>query len=141
MRALVDSDILIDFAIDREPFVTESDAVLAWCERHPGSGNMAWHSVANFFYIVRKELGGASTRNLIQDLLAYMEVISTGTAGVKHALKLPITDFEDAMQAAAAEAASVDFIITRNTPDFANSPIPAISPAEFLALVSPEVEG
>jgi predicted nucleic acid-binding protein len=141
VKALLDSDVLIDFAIDREPFVVESDAVLVWCEKHPGSGVVAWHTVANFYYIVRKELGGPSTRKLIQDLLEYVDVISTGTAGIRYALTSPITDFEDAMQAAAAVSAEVDYIITRNTPDFSNSPIPAISPADFLALLTPELEG
>ena len=45
---------------------------------------------------------------------------------------LPMQDFEDAMQVAAADMAKVDFIITRNTKDFKNSPIPAMDPGEFV---------
>ena len=53
-------------------------------------------------------------------------------AHAKHALTLPINDFEDAMQAAAAVEAGVDFIVTRNVADYVNSPIPAHRPAAFL---------
>ena len=46
---------------------------------------------------------------------------------------LPLPDFEDAVVAAAAEATRCDVILTRNLPDFAGSPVPAIAPEEFLA--------
>jgi hypothetical protein len=45
-----------------------------------------------------------------------------------------MTDFEDAVTSEAANAAGIEFIVTRNTPDFAASAIPAVLPAEFLAM-------
>jgi hypothetical protein len=48
-----------------------------------------------------------------------------------------MTDLEDALQAAAAVAAGVDYIVTRNTADYRQSPIPAILPAAFLAQAPP----
>jgi hypothetical protein len=41
-------------------------------------------------------------------------------------------DFEDNILIAAAVAASVDAIVTRNVADFAHSPIPVWQPAELL---------
>ena len=46
-----------------------------------------------------------------------------------------MTDFEDCVVAASAEAASCDHIVTRNVADFAGSPVPALPPAEFLTLL------
>ena len=43
-----------------------------------------------------------------------------------------MTDFEDAMQVAAARACGSQYIITRNVMDFTHSPIPAISPRHAL---------
>ena len=44
-------------------------------------------------------------------------------------------DFEDGLQAVAAEAVGAQVIVTRNTADFRRSPIPAVTPAEFLRRV------
>ena len=37
------------------------------------------------------------------------------------------------MQAVAAEACGADCIVTRNKPDFTGSPVPVLTPQEFLA--------
>ena len=42
-------------------------------------------------------------------------------------------DFEDALQAAAAERVHADYLITRNVRDFKKSKVTAILPTEFLA--------
>ena len=49
-------------------------------------------------------------------------------ASVKYA-----SDFEDAMVAAAAVSAGCDVIVTRNAGHFTGSPVPAVSPEEFVA--------
>lgn len=41
-------------------------------------------------------------------------------------------DFEDCLHDECAVQNSADYIITRNTDDFANSNIPAVTPADFL---------
>jgi hypothetical protein len=42
--------------------------------------------------------------------------------------------FEDAVTSEAANAAGLEVIVTRNTPDFVASAIPAVLPKEFLAM-------
>lgn len=42
----------------------------------------------------------------------------------------------DAVVASLAEAAQCGHIITRNEADFASSPVPAVSPTAFLALLA-----
>jgi hypothetical protein len=44
-------------------------------------------------------------------------------------------DFEDALQAVAAESVGAQAVITRNAADYRRSPVPAVSPAEFLRRV------
>jgi len=43
-------------------------------------------------------------------------------------------DFEDAIIAATALREKADYIITRNAKDYSKSPVPAVTPDEFLAL-------
>lgn len=137
MKALIDSDILLDVAMAREPFKADSTAVLDWCELHPGSGTVAWHTIANIHYFMRKSRGGEAAREFIRDLIEFVDVIATGTSDVRHALQSPMGDFEDAMQAAAAVVAGADYIVTRNIAHYLRSPIPAILPVDFIALTPP----
>ena len=129
MRALVDTDILLDIALNREPFVRESAEVIRWAQSEPGQIGIAWHSLSNVAYLVD------SARSFIHDLLHFIEVAPTGTREAKQALGFPMADLEDALQAASAVAFDAMFIVTRNSKDYKKSPIPAITPSRFLAQV------
>ncbi len=74
-----------------------------------------------------------STRDFILDLTRFVSVANTDTAGIRYAAQLPMNDFEDAMQVAAARSSGARFIVTRNTRDQEASPIAAISPQQALA--------
>lgn len=129
MGILIDSDILLDIALAREPHLADSAAVLEWAE----SGDdacVAWHSLTNCSYLLK---GG---RPFLGKLLKLVEVAPVGTTEANRALALPMSDVKDASQAAAALAWNADFIITRNLADYRRSPVPAISPAEFLEMIS-----
>jgi predicted nucleic acid-binding protein len=137
MKALVDTNVLLDVALQRQPFLTDSDTVVKWAQSHPGQGFVAWHSISNIYYIVQKELGDAEARQFIGTLLDIFEVAVTSTASAKHALRLPMRDFEDALQVAAAIAAAADVIVTRDVTDYSGSTVPAQPPAGFLAALTP----
>ncbi len=132
MRALIDTNLLLDVLLDREDLADDSQSVLDWCEANPGCGYLAWHTLANLHYIGAKTEGAATIHDFLVALLRYMEVCPCATGEARLALALPLGDFEDALQAAAAQSAAVDFIVTRNVKDFRRSPIPALSPETFL---------
>ena len=137
MTVLLDSDVLLDIALARPQFVMNSRGVLDWCELHPGNGHIAWHTGANIYYLLRRDRGDGPARQFIHDMLDFVEIVAAGTAQAKHALTMSMSDFEDALQAAAAVLAGVDYIVTRNIADYHSSPVRAILPADFLTLSSP----
>lgn len=53
---------------------------------------------------------------------------------VNAAIASNMTDFEDALVSAIAARCRMDYIITRNTRDFRESPVKALTPQEFLNL-------
>ena len=69
------------------------------------------------------------------ELTAFIEVAPTTTAHVRHAAELPLKDFEDAMQVAAALACDAQMIATRNTKDYRRSPVKAVSPEQALKAI------
>ncbi|HMJ06945.1 MAG TPA: PIN domain-containing protein [Chthoniobacterales bacterium] len=132
MRLLLDTDVLLDVAMAREPFGPDSRSVLHWCHDSPHSAVLAWHTVANLYYLIAGARNDGVARQFISGLLDFSEIASTGKAAVRHALTLRMRDFEDALQVAAALSADVQFIVTRNLSDYRGSPLPAITPREFI---------
>lgn len=126
MRALLDTDVLLDVALARKPHAADSAAVLRWAEAG-GAAAVAWHSLTNCAYLLR-----GSGRPFLERLLRLVEVAPVATADAHRALDLPMSDVEDAFQAAAALAWRADVIVTRNISDYRHSPVRALSPAMFL---------
>lgn len=93
---------------------------------------VAWHTLSNFYYLVRPARGGARVRDFLLDLTRFVTVAPTDTDALRYADALPLGDFEDAMQVAAAHACGARVIATRNVADFRGSPIPARSPGDLL---------
>ena len=130
---LLDTDVLIDVALDRRPHAEAASKLVDGLESGAPAAFIAWHSVSNFYYVVRPKLGPSSTRDFILDLTRFVEVAPTSTAAIHYAARLPMADFEDAMQVAAARACGAQTIVSRNTKDYARSPIRAVSPEDALA--------
>lgn len=136
MIVLVDTDVLIDLALDRDEHVDAAAALLDALERQPGTGFVAWHSISNFYYLVAPHRGKADTKQFVLDLTAFVRIAPTTTEHIRRAVQLSMGDFEEAMQAAAAIACSAGVIATRNTRDYRNSPVPANTPADVATLLS-----
>ena len=130
---LLDTDVLVDVALDRRPHSEAASALLDRIEAGAGDACIAWHSVSNLYYLVTPERGGASARDFIVELTRFVAVATTDPSGIRYAAELPMADFEDAMQVAAARACGAQLIVTRNGADYARSPIPAVSPREALS--------
>ena len=126
MRVLLDTDVLLDVALAREPHVSASAEVLRWAERE-GEAAVAWHSLTNCANLLK-----GSGREFLQQLLQIVTVATVGTEDARRALSLPMKDVEDAFQVSAALAWGADFIITRNLEDYRYSPVAALPPSAFL---------
>lgn len=129
---LIDTDVLVDVALDRQPFSDAASELLDRLQTGPKRAFVAWHTPSNFYYLVTPSHGGAGARDFITDLTRFVAVAECGTDAIAYAAQLGMADFEDAMQVAAARASGARFIVTRNARDFRRSPIPAVTPTEAL---------
>lgn len=132
MRCLIDTDILIDLALGRAPFERAAGDFLDYCQSHQVEGFIAWHSVANFYYLVVPKLGKKSTKGFISDLLDFVQIAPAKTQELRWALSLDMSDFEDALQVAAAQVVEAHYLVTRNIKHYKKSPIPAYAPQDLL---------
>lgn len=131
-RVFVDTDVILDVALARDPFVHASKTVLALLENYIAMGFTSANSVGNLYYILRKAGGEQKARQFLSGLLEYITIIPIHHADVVEALSSNFTDFEDALQNIAAEKNRCDCIVTRNTEDHVHSKLSVYKPVEFL---------
>lgn len=131
MQLLLDINIILDITFAR-PGAKASSQLIASCGQR-NQAWLAWHTIATLSYMIERQINAATARAAITELLQWAQVASTGHAHAVQALALPMADFEDALQAAAAVACGAHYIITRNTRDFVASPVPALTPEKYLA--------
>jgi len=94
---------------------------------------VAYHTVANIFY----QYGKPALPFLKDSLLPHVRTVSADSPLIIQALQWGMSDFEDALQAAAAWANGATFIISRNVKDFKLSQVPALTPSDYLSRFHP----
>ncbi|GHS91102.1 twitching motility protein PilT [Planctomycetales bacterium] len=135
MVVLIDSNIILDLLIDRLPFAAEARDIFQLCSRRVVVGYLAGHTIPAVYYILRKNFSAKQRRNLLLDLCANVEIIGIDKSELVAALTDErFTDFEDGLQAECAKRIGAEYIVTRNLADFIVSPVPAISPPDFLKI-------
>lgn len=133
-KILIDTDVILDVALDRKPFSEKSRLVLAMIENTIAIGHVSSNCVANIYYVLRNLGGDASTREFIRKILKYMTVISIEHADVMESLSSGMPDFEDAVQNFSAIRNQCSCIVTRNFEDYKSSKLTIYTPNEFINL-------
>ncbi len=134
-RALVDVNVVLDVLLGRSPHAASSTACLAAIESRAAEGLLSAHAVTTISCLVERALGRKEARRAVEDLTAIFTIAPVDEAVIRRALALDLVDFEDAVTAAAAEASACEAIVSRDQAGFAGSPVPAIEPALWLALL------
>ncbi len=131
-RIFIDSDVILDVALARQPFVDASQTVLAMCEKGHFTGCISSNSVANIYYILRKLGGDEKARLFIQQLLTFLIIIPVDHVGISQALISKFSDFEDAIQHFSALSFGCTKIVTRNIQDYKFAEMSVVLPSVFV---------
>lgn len=133
-KVFIDTDIILDVALAREPFFKNSKMILVMAENNIIIGNISSNCIANICYILRKVGGDTNARKFILGLVKYITVITIDHQNVLDALKSKFSDFEDALQNYSAIDQQCEYIITRNIGDYKNSKLKVVTPEDFIKL-------
>ena len=138
MRVLVDTNVIIDVLLKRPGFFSDSQAVLRLAVQGDITALVPAGSMADIYYIIRRGgLDSATAHGAIASLAQLVEICDTAASDVKKALRLKMGDFEDAVMAATAKREKAKMIISRNDSDFSASPVPVITPKDFISSFFP----
>lgn len=123
----------------REPFYKAAAHILRLSESGKLSAYMTASTVTDIFYILGRHISDKEPlMETIQRLLIVVDVTDVLKSDILKAFELDISDYEDALLARCAKRINADYIITRNSRDFRDSPVTPITPDDFLARSYPK---
>lgn len=133
MRILLDTNVLIDYLTEREPFYEAAFQIILGCKTQKYEGVVAAHSLVDIFYILRKHYTISERRKMLLAFCDILQVEEINRDKIKSALKNELfSDFEDCLQSECASKSQADYIVTRNIKDFEESKVPVLTPDEFI---------
>jgi predicted nucleic acid-binding protein len=136
LRVLLDTNVVLDLLLRREPWVTEARPLVDAQDAGRVTAYLPTSAITDVFYISRRLVGIEQAFVIVDRCLEDFELLAVDRALAETARRLPGSDFEDNVQIACAQAAMLDLIITRNVAAFRHSPIPAIEPAAIMGYLS-----
>ena len=132
-KVFVDTNILIDILLKREPFLELSQKAVSDIVKKKYTPYISSSSVTDFYYICKKAgVEKGAILLYLKDLLEVFEVLIIDKEPINEAIASDIKDFEDAVQIMACKSEKIDLIITRNKEDFKNEWIDVQTPGEYL---------
>lgn len=136
-RVLIDTDIILDFFFDREPFAENVAKILSLCESEEIKGFVTPVIISNVYYLLRQTAKHEKVIEKLKLLVSITGVLVTDKDVIVQALNSEFNDFEDALQNYSAESdKEIDLILTRNTKDFKNSLLAVMTPDSYIKIKS-----
>jgi predicted nucleic acid-binding protein len=80
MKIVLDTNVVIDAVASRQPFCVDAEKILLMASEEKIVGYLTANSITDIFYVVRRILPEAETRDIIRSLLYSLDVIEVGEA-------------------------------------------------------------
>lgn len=134
-RILVDTNVLLDYLLTREPFYEDAKAVVLACTEGDTKACIAAHSIPNMFFILRKDYDAKERRELLSNLCKIFDVEGIDKSKLLSGLQNEdFSDFEDCLQMECAKSYGAEYIVTRNVDDYKSSDVKAVLPKDYLMM-------
>jgi predicted nucleic acid-binding protein len=133
----IDTDVIIDFLIDREPHSREAAIIFTLIEQKKLKGYVSSLTFGNLYYVLRKIESHNKVIAKLDSISRLLTILKVDQQIIKFAIASGFPDFEDSIQYnCALNYKKIDVLITRNIKDYKGSQIPVMTPAIYLKMVS-----
>jgi hypothetical protein len=132
---LVNLFVILRVVQHRQPFWGAASAVLAHAEIGTIDGYATAHGLTTVHYLIAWFRSVAQARVAVAQTESALAIPAIDEMVVRGALELTDADLADATQTIAAVDRGADYVVTRNKADYRAGPLPALRPAELLALL------
>ena len=133
MKALFDTNVILDLFLEREPFVEGAIQAVALVETSKLEGFLCATTVTTLDYVLSQSLPQKEAKLAFRRLLGLFEIAPVNRSILDQAMDSSVKDFEDAVLEQSALLVSADVIVTRNLKDFKKSKVPAFDPLTLLS--------
>ena len=139
MKLLIDTNVVLDVLLRREPFFRTAAEVLNLAQRDDVREYVSASAITDIYYIANKQLKDrAAVRDLLERLLKIVSVAAVSEQEIRNALNLTWADFEDSVQYSVALLNEMDGIVTRNPSDYQEANMRIWLPEQALELFANE---
>ncbi|MCF2149242.1 PIN domain-containing protein [Desmonostoc muscorum LEGE 12446] len=133
MRVLIDTNIILDFLLQREPFCQDAELLFQAIDFGQVVGYVTATTLTDIFYISRRHTRSVEqARQAVSETLTAMAICPIDRAVLQSAFNSGLSDFEDAVQIFSAVAQGLDAIVTRDAQGFLSSPVSVLSVQDLL---------
>jgi len=134
-KVFLDTDVLLDLFLEREPHHTASLQLLTELKRTTVGCYTSPVVMANMSYILARAKGRDYSMKKLRSLRQMVGIVPIDQATVDAALASAQRDVEDSLQLHCAEASGIDTLITRNVRDYPKGRLRVIDPMQYLSSV------
>jgi predicted nucleic acid-binding protein len=133
MKVLLDTNVVLDLLLERDPWRAEAEAIAQASADGRLQAYVSASSITDIFYISRRLVGADRARRVVRDCLDTLQIVGVTRELLEAADRRTGSDFEDNLQVECALAAGLEAIITRDSNGFESSPTTVLTPAELIA--------
>lgn len=135
-RLLVDSDVILDLFLDREPHHSVALQFFSYLERNTDTvvAHASPVAIANVAYILAKVRSQAYDVAKLAQLRKILRVVLVDERVIEKAITNPHVGLEDSIQYHSAVEAGLRVIVTRNVDEAIVGSISILTPEESLAM-------
>lgn len=139
MKVLFDVNVIIDIWGKTEDFAFSFEAMdVALVREFELCITASMTPSIVYLLSARKLMSQKDARKAFGDLVSLVEILDVTASDCQRAHGALGGDYEDDLIACSAKRNGVDVIVTRNKRDFAKSPVPALTPEEFVNAYKPD---
>lgn len=131
-KILIDTNVIIDIALEREPFVNDSKELIKLIDNQNIEAYISATAVTDIYYITKRKTSHEQVINFLENLFVFVSVLPVNESIVKMAMKIENNDFEDAIQIETSKQNDISVVITRDKKDYANSGLRVFCPNEYI---------
>ena len=127
VKILIDTNVIMDVALERHPFFDDSNQVFTLVQQQKSGSTFG-----DLYYLIRKNQGREGSLDFLRRLVTICRVATVNQDVINRSLSSNFRDFEDAIQYHTAIINNLEVIVTRNTQDYREASLQILTPIQLL---------
>lgn len=130
-RIFLDTNVILDFFLEREPFYYDALKLWAACEEGAVDGYVSALTITNVHYIAQRIKSPTTAMIAVCGILDVFNVVPLDKELLRRAADLHDRDYEDDIQLQSAVKAGCSHLFTRDPTHFHSKAIAIVPPSSF----------